>query len=98
METVNLDIRRTYKYRLYRCDKRDKALHQQMNVAGMIWNHAVALQRRYWRLFGGYIEEGRLKAHLARLRMRTARYAYWKVLGSQAVQDVVERLEAAYLR
>jgi putative transposase len=98
MAEVYLEIRRTYKYRLYRCDKRDKALHQQMNVAGMIWNHALALQRRYWRLCGGYIKMGPLKAHLAKLRMRTARYAYWKDLGSQAVQDVVERLDAAYQR
>src|SRR5258706_6996054 len=30
--------------------------------------------------------------------MRTARYAYWKMLGSQAVQDVAQRLEAAYQR
>ena len=88
METGYLDIRRTYKYRLYRCDKRDKALHQQMNVAGMIWNHALALQRRYWRPFGGYIDQKRMKHHIAKLRMRTARYAYWQALGSQAVEYV----------
>jgi len=98
MATVCLDIRRTYKYRLYRCDKRDQALHQQCNVAGMIWNHALALQRRYYRRFGGFIGQARLKAHIARLRMRTQRYAYWKGLGSQAVQDVLERLDAAYQR
>jgi len=25
-------------------------LHQQINIAGLIWNHAIALQRRYYRL------------------------------------------------
>jgi putative transposase len=30
--------------------------------------------------------------------MWTARYAYWKALGSQAVQNVAERLDAAYQR
>src|SRR5437588_628820 len=35
--SVILELQRTYKYRLYRCDKRDKALHQQINVAGKVW-------------------------------------------------------------
>jgi putative transposase len=91
-------IRQTYKYRLYRDDKRDKALHQQINVAGMIWNHALALQRRYYRLYGGYIDQKRMKSHIANLRKRVARYAYWRELGSQAVQEVLERLDAAYQR
>ncbi len=91
-----ITIRKAYKYRLYRCDKVDSALHQQINVSGIIWNHALALQKRYWRLFGGYIDEGRMKAHIAKLRMHTRRYAYWKCVGSQAVQDICERLDDAY--
>jgi putative transposase len=91
-------VRRTYKYRLYRCDKRDVFLHQQINVAGCIWNHALALHKRYYALTGKYIPLNRLKAHVARLRMKTQRYGFWKALGSQAVQDVLERLDDAYAR
>jgi putative transposase len=98
MNTTTLDIRRTFKYRLYRCDKLDKALHQQINVAAKIWNHSLALQRRYYRLFGKHISEGRLKSHIAKLRRQVARFAYWQALGSQAVQHVVERLDAAFQR
>jgi hypothetical protein len=43
MDKVTLSIRQTYKYRMYQDDRRDKALQQQINVAGMIWNHALAL-------------------------------------------------------
>src|SRR5260370_20910818 len=96
--SVILDLQRTYKYRLYRCDKRDEALHQQINVAGKVWNHALALQKLYYRLFGSYIHEGRMKSHIARLRRSVKRYAYWQALGSQAVQDVLERQERAYQR
>ncbi|MBZ0308475.1 MAG: transposase [Anaerolineae bacterium] len=92
------EVRRTYKYRLYRCDKRDKHLHQQINIAGTVWNHALALQKRYYRLTGKSIPLGRLKAHIANLRMHTKRYAFWKALGSQAVQDVLERLDMGYQR
>lgn len=91
------EIRRTYKYRLYR-NKRNGRLYQIIDMAGLIWNHSLALQRRYYRLTGQYIAIGRLKAHLAKLRMKTRRFAYWKMLGSQAVQDVAERLDRAYQR
>src|SRR5712692_2980102 len=92
------EVRRTYKYRLYRNDKRDKYLHDQINIAGTVWNHALALQKRYYRLTGKYISEARMKAHIAKLRMKTNRYAFWKKVGSQAVQDVLERLDDGYTR
>ena len=67
-------------------------------MAGLIWNHALALQRRYYRMTGKHISPGRMKKHIARLRMKTQKYAFWKALGSQAVQDVLERQEKAYAR
>jgi putative transposase len=93
-----IEVRRTYKYRLYRCDKRDVFLHQQINIAGCIWNHALALHKRYYTLTGKYIPLNTLKAHIAHLRMKTLRFSNWKALGSQAVQDVLERLDEAYAR
>src|ERR1044071_3362219 len=96
--TDSIEIRRTYKYRLYRCDQRDKHLHQQINVAGTVWNHALALQKRYYRLTGKYIPLAVLKSHIAKLRRETVRYAFWNALGSQSVQDVLERLDDGYHR
>ena len=52
-------IRRTFKYRLYK-NRRNKHLHREIDVAGMIWNHCVALQRRYYRLTGEYINKDTL--------------------------------------
>lgn len=91
-----MKVRRTYKYRLY-SSKRDKHLHQQIDVSGIIWNHALAVQRRYYRLTGKYISRYRLMSHIAKMR-RTERFSYWQLVGSQAVQDVVERLDKAYRR
>ncbi len=70
-----VEVRKSYKYRLYRCDKRDQHLHRQINIP-----------------------LGVLKAHIAKLRMTTTRYAFWKQVGSQAVQDVLERLDTGYQR
>jgi len=91
-----MKVRRTYKYRLY-TSKRDKHLQQQIDVSGIIWNHALALQRRHYRLTGKTINKFRLMSHIARMR-RTKRFAYWQKVGSQAIQDVVERLDKAYQR
>jgi putative transposase len=93
-----MNIRKTYKYRLYTHHKSDKHLHQIINTAGMIWNHALALQKRYYRLTGKYISLSVLKHHIAHLRMHTTRYGWWKGLGSQAVQEICERLDKAYQR
>ena len=93
-----VEVRKTYKYRLYRNKKVDGSLHHQINVADMIWNHALALQRRYYKLTGKYIPLDVMKKHIAKLRMRCPQYAYWKDLGSQAVQEILEWLDKAYMR
>ncbi len=81
-----MKVRRTYKYRLY-TSKRDKQLQQQIDVAGIIWNHALAVQRRTYRLTGKYINKYRLMSHLAKMR-RSERFGYWQKVGSQAVQEI----------
>ncbi|PJF44121.1 MAG: transposase, partial [Phototrophicales bacterium] len=44
-----IERRKTYKFRLYENDA-NVYLHQQIDIAGLIWNHALALSRRYYRL------------------------------------------------
>lgn len=46
-------IVRTYKFKLYNSDK-NRYLSKQINVAASVWNHTVALQRRYYRMYGKY--------------------------------------------
>ncbi|WP_397547274.1 RNA-guided endonuclease InsQ/TnpB family protein [Rhodothermus marinus] len=87
-------MRTTFKYRLYR-SRQDQHLIEQIEVAASIWNHSVALTRRYYRIYGKYPGANRLMKHIARLRRRNP---YWQKLGSQAVQDVIQRLDRAYRR
>ena len=68
---------------------------RQINIASLIFNHCVALHRRYYRLYGKYINANKLKIHLTKLK-RTKRFAYISKLGSQAVQDIAERIDRAY--
>ena len=68
---------------------------RQINIAGLIYNHCLALHKRYYRLFGKYIQPYKLMKHLTKLK-RTKRFAYMSKLGSQAVQNIAERIDHAY--
>jgi len=92
-ETIT--VRRTYKYRLYRCDKKDRKLHHKIDMAGDVWNHVLALQRRYYRLTGKYIPLKDMNNHVLKLR-NTQRFVHWQELYSQACQNVCWRLNEAY--
>ena len=93
----SITVRKTYQYRLYRCDKRDRKLHHKIFVASTIWNHFIALQRRYYRLTGKYISLKQMNNHVLKLR-RTQQFALWRDLHSQACQDVCRRIDDAYQR
>ena len=90
---AEIKIRRTYKYQVYR-SRKTEYLDEIIEVARQIWNHCLALQKRYYKLCGKYIPANRLKTFVAKLRRR--KFPEWKKLGSQAVQDVVERLDRSY--
>jgi putative transposase len=92
-----IEVYKNYKFRLYRCDKKDRKLRHKIFVASTIWNHFVALQRRYYRLSGEYIPLHAMNTHVLRLR-RGPRFALWQDLHSQACQEVCHRLDAAYQR
>lgn len=87
-------MRRTFKFRLYE-NRRNRRLHKTITASGRIWNHCVAFQRTYYRLFGKYCSKASLQKHIAKLRNRRPE---WKQVGSQAVQEIVERLDKSYKR
>ena len=80
----------TYKFKLYR-SKKNKRLEQLLAEACFVWNHCLALQRRYYDLYGKYLNPNRLKAFFAKHYKMTH-------LHSQSVQEVIERLDLAYQR
>ena len=85
---------RTYRFKLYK-SKRNRKLHKQINTAGLIYNHCIALHKRYYKLFGKSLNMYQLKKHLTKLK-KISKFAYMKELGSQAVQDIAQRIDRAY--
>lgn len=80
----------TYKYKLYR-SKQTKHLDAMLSEACFVWNHALALQKRYYRFYGKYISCAAMQKHFAKRIKRT-------YLHSQSTQEVIERLDLAYTR
>lgn len=83
-------------YKLYR-SKRTRKLHRQIHVGGAIHNHAIALHKRYYRMYKKHLSLYTLQAHLAKLK-GLPKYAWWKQLGSQAIQDIAQRIDKGYQR
>lgn len=83
---------KTYQFKLYQ-HKRNRHLHRAINAASNIYNHCIALHKRYYRLFGKHLNKNKLQKHIAKLRNKNE---YWQLVGSQAVQDITDRIERAY--
>jgi len=83
---------KTLKFKLYD-HKRNRYLKRTINVAGAIYNHCIALHKRYYRMWGKHLNCAKLQAHIAKLRNRNP---LWQQVGSQAVQDICQRIERAY--
>ena len=70
-------------------------LHKTIEGHASVWNHCIALQRHYYAIYGQYIPKFRLINHISKLK-RLPRFAHWNQLPSQAIQDVVGRIDKGY--
>ena len=84
---------KTYKFKLYK-NKKNKHLDASINIAACIWNYCIAIHRRYYRLYKKHLSANRLMKHIT--KVKRVRHPEWKFLGSQAIQDVVQRVDRSY--
>ena len=80
----------SYKYNIY-YSKKTKYLDKMLRECCFVWNHALALQRRYYRMFGKYISVNRMQKYFSKRIKRN-------LLHSQTVQEILQRLDSAYNR
>lgn len=80
----------SYKYNIYRSNK-TKYLDKMLRECCFVWNHSLALQRRFYKLFGKYISVGKMQKHFAKRIKRN-------LLHSQTVQEILQRLDSSYNR
>ncbi len=84
----------TYKYKLYKT-KRLRKIDEVINIAGIIYNHCIALHKRYYKLYGKYLNKYQLQKHLTKLK-KLPKYQYYKKVPSQAIQDIIDRIDKAF--
>ena len=84
----------TYKYKLYQ-SKKTKHLDELINIACGIYNHCISLHKRYYKLYHKSLNKFPLQKPLTKLK-RLNKYKNWKNLGSQAIQQITERIDLAY--
>ena len=85
---------KTYKFKLYKT-KRLKRLHRLINISADIYNHSIAIHKRYYRLYHKSLNKFVLQKHITKLK-KIPLYNYWNELGSQAVQEITERIDNGY--
>ena len=84
----------TYKFKMYK-NQKNEMLTSKIDIAGCIYNHCIALHRRYYRIYGKSLNVYQLQKHITKLK-RMPRHQFWNMLGSQAIQDITERIDKAY--
>ena len=86
---------KTYKYEF----SHQSNLIQIGNLIDDMWQvhlHLLQLQRRYYRIYGGYIPLKRILKHITKLKRTTK--PHWNALPSQMIQDVAIRMDLGYQR
>lgn len=83
---------KTYKFKIYK-HKKNRFLKRAINASASIWNHCIALHKRYYSMFKKHLNKYQLMKHIAKLRNKNP---YWQLVGSQAMQDICERIDKAY--
>ena len=80
----------SYKYNIYK-SKNTKYIDYILRECCFVWNHALALQKRYYRIFGKYISYPKMQKHFTKRIKRN-------ILHSQGRQEILQRLDSSYNR
>ena len=84
----------TYKYKLYKT-KRLRKIDEIINIAGAIYNHCIALHKRYYKLYGKCLSKYQLQKHLTKLK-KLPKYKHYRKVPSQAIQDITDRIDKGF--
>ena len=86
---------RTYKYQI-RNHPQNKRLGNLLDDLADVHNHFLALEKRYYRIYGKYAGQYRLQPHLTKLLKRTKKHWVW--IPRDTLDAVIIRIHIAYQR
>lgn len=82
----------TYEYNMYK-SKHLSLIDKMLIECCFVWNHALAIQKRYYRIYGKHISYPRMAKHFAKRINKKL-----NLLHSWTIQEVLERQEDAFQR
>jgi len=85
---------KAFKFKIYQ-SKKNNYLVSRIFVAASIWNHCIALHKQYYRLYGKHLNVYQLQKHITKLK-KLPKYSHFNQLGSQAIQEVAQRIDKSY--
>ena len=85
-------MRKSFCYKLYSA-KKNKLLHHKIDMAAQAYNYCLSLHKTYYRLFKKHLNKYKLQKYLTRVKKK---HSFLNQLGSQAVQDITDRLQRSY--
>ena len=88
-----MKVIRSYRYKLYNSGKND-VLIKDIELYSEVYNHCVGLYNRFYKLYKKNINKYVLQKHITKIKGRYK--SRWNKLGSQAIQDITDRLDRAY--
>ena len=86
---------KTYRYKMY-TKAANGVLDNQIDRFGIVYNHCIALHRRFYKLTGKSLNRFSLCNHIARIKHRPHWENIFDGLDAQAVQQIAERIDKAY--
>ena len=84
---------KTYKHQM-REHPQNMRLGNMLDDLGDVHNHFLALEKRYYRIYGKYAGRYRLQLHLTNLLQRTKQH--WAWIPRDALDEVIKRLHLAW--
>ena len=85
---------KTYKLKLYH-SKKNRKLEHQLWVVSKVYNHCIALHKRYWKLFHKSLNKYQLQKHLTKLK-KLPKHSYWQEIPAHSIQDITDRIDKGY--
>ena len=87
-------MRITFHYKVY-TSKKNRYLHNLVDIAWEVYIYCIRFHKTYYRLYKKHLDKHKLQKYITQVKKRPE-YSHWNELGSQAIQDVVDRIEGGY--
>ena len=78
--------------------RRNRFLHEPIDIAGEVWNYCVGYQQWAYKFFGKYIHKYDMMRHVGALRRDVAAFQHWQQLNLWAAQEICDRVHKAYMQ